>query len=138
MKKQDLVLAFFACLTLMMLVVSCSQESDQIQNDPDLDYVDMIQMSETPQKGLRPELGPIPNNGFCVGVIERVDWVRQGEENTYRVGETICVKCDPRQLDCRDAYRLRIWRDGLRMAQVYILTEDEVCTECPKQALRVN
>ena len=138
MKKQDLVLAFFACLTLALLAVSCADDSIQFQDESDKDVIDKIVMTDTYEKGFGRELGPTPNTGYCVGTIERVDWVRQGEQDTYAVGETICVKCNVRQLDCRDAYRLRIWRDGLRMASVYIVSEESLCSECPKEALRVN
>ena len=90
MKKQDLVLAVFACLSLMLIALSCTRDSVQLQDESDL-FVDKFEITESTEKGFGREIGTTPKTGYCVGTIERVDWVKQGEEDTYREGEEICV-----------------------------------------------
>ncbi|NNE27344.1 MAG: hypothetical protein HKN09_10920 [Saprospiraceae bacterium] len=138
MKKQQLALAFAACLVLFLAVLSCSTESSDLQDDSDFIFIDKAEMTQSSQKGFDPEIGPGPKTDYCVGTIQRIHWVRPGEEDTYRLGETICVECNVRQIDCRDAYWVRIWRDELKMAAVYVVSEDSYCTECPRDGLKVN
>ena len=136
MLKQNLVLAFLACSVLLLTVFSCGKDTEQLSDDSDIVFFDNVEIENPAHKGF--EIGPKPKNGYCVGVIERIAYVKPGEEDTYFLGATICVECSPRQVDCRDSYWTRISRGSERIASVYVVSEESLCTECPRDGIMVE
>ena len=139
MKKQNLILSLFVCMFAILVVYSCTKEQDPATNDSHFeDLINTFEYESSTFKDVLTAEDPVRVKDYCVGKITKVDSVAKGYEDKYKVGATICNLCDEDQVDCKDMYWTRVWKDGKFLALIKVDNDPEHCTACPDDGIKIE
>ena len=149
MKRNNSLFLILVCAILVGAVWSCTKVTETDENDLLLTE----QVTEIQKNLYEGGEGEIEESSeqeedvfeadprvveYCVGKITKVYFVAEGDEKKYKVGATICNRCDDGQTTCKASYKTRVRRNGVHIATIKVENNPLNCTACPAGGIKIH